>query len=255
MTVDIAVLCEGGKTVVVASDRMVVNEFGTISLRSESDCIKFDIIGSNALMLFSGSIVDEQAVLRVAGDLKDCLPSDLANKIRSACQSHHNDTMESILKKVGLSLKALGEEAIKQVQQSSLVATALKTTVGHFLIAATDSARSYIYTVNDGAAATYDDPGFAAIGSGGLIAHSSLAVRGANKQMSIEEAAYVAFEAKRQAEANYGVGTKTDMGIVGAGLPAALFPEDTVNGFQRIYQSRRTLSKADRKAIRRLMNA
>ena len=133
------------------------------------------------------------------------------------------------------------------------MAAALKSSPGQFLIAGADSANGFIYTVGDNSFVLHDHPGFAAVGSGSLLAHSSLAVRGAHKQVSIEEATSLAYEAKKLAEATYGVGKKTDMGIVGVGIGARLFPKETIEGLDQIYQSRLALRRPDKNAIRRLV--
>ena len=128
-------------------------------------------------------------------------------------------------------------------------------TSGQFLIAGADNKKSYIYTVGDHPVIPHDHPGFTAVGSGSLLAISSLAVNSAHKKITVEDAVCLAYEAKRLAEGTYGVGGKTDVGIVGVGVEARLFREDTVEQLEKICQARRVLKKPDRDAIRRLIDS
>ena len=112
-------MCEEGKTIVVASDRMVVTEFPSMPMQSETDCIKFEVVSPNALMLYTGSFNDQQAIRNKVGEIGTCSPSDLATRIQSACESHHDDRMEWMLRRVGTNLKALGEEAVRQRREAT----------------------------------------------------------------------------------------------------------------------------------------
>jgi hypothetical protein len=56
MTVGIAVLCEGGNSVVVASDRMVAIEVGSTTIQAEVDCIKFERLNQKNFMLYTGRL-------------------------------------------------------------------------------------------------------------------------------------------------------------------------------------------------------
>jgi 20S proteasome alpha/beta subunit len=253
MTVGIALMCEDGKTVVVASDRLVVHEFGSTAIQTEADCIKFEPVGPSVLLLYTGSFNDQQDLVNRIGDIKTCTAFDIATKLRAAYEAQRVDSMERILRRLGASLAALGEEAVRQAQPSNMVAAALKTVSGQFLIAGADSMAGLIYTVSDNSLTLHDHPGFATVGSGSLLAHASLAVRSAHKKLSIEEAICLAYEAKKLAEGTYGVGKKTDMGIVGVGIEARLFREETLVGLEQIYQSRISLKRSDKNTIRRLI--
>ena len=96
-----------------------------------------------------------------------------------------------------------------------MVAEGLKSATGQFLVAGTDSAKGHIYTISDFASTLQDHPGYATVGSGAsrfLVARWRCS---AHKQISLEEAFCLTYEAKKLAEGMYGVGKKTDVGVVG----------------------------------------
>jgi hypothetical protein len=55
--------------------------------------------------------------------------------------------------------------------------------------------------------------------------------------MSLEDAAYLVYEAKRLAEADYGVGIKTDMAVVGVDRPAKFLEKESIDELETIYNS------------------
>jgi hypothetical protein len=256
MTVGIAVMCEGGRKVVVASDRMVSIEVGSTVVQTETDCIKFETINPRTVLLYTGLKLEQETIMSRVSGVENCSALELAEKLQSAFQSYHDDVVERMLRRVGSSLKALGEEAVRRSLKSSMTVDALKnTTNGQFLIAGADTKKSFIYTVGDHLVSPHDHPGFTAVGSGSLLAISSLAVNSAHKKITVEEAVCLACEAKRLAEGTYGVGRKTDVGIVGVDVEARLFPDETVEHLGKICDARRVLKKADREAIRRLIES
>jgi 20S proteasome alpha/beta subunit len=163
--------------------------------------------------------------------------------------------MEWMLRRTGTNLKALGEAAVAQEIKSFMVNESLKNVTGQFLIAGVRSRTCHIYAVSDNNLTPHEQPGFTAVGSGSLLACSALAVAGAHKKLPVEEAICLAYEAKKLAEGAYGVGKKTDMGIVGVGIEARLFPDETIDGLDQVHLSRRALNRADKNTIRRLIGA
>ena len=101
MTVGIAIMCDQGKTVVVASDRMVMHDFGGTAVQTEADCIKFELVNPTVLMLYTGQFSDQQDLVNRVGDIKSCTALDLATKLRTAYEAQHDDIMERTLRRIG----------------------------------------------------------------------------------------------------------------------------------------------------------
>jgi ATP-dependent protease HslVU (ClpYQ) peptidase subunit len=218
MTVGIAVLCEDSSTVVVASDRMVSTELSGAVVQTDVDCIKFATPSRSIFVLYTGSMRDQTSIMDKAGVISDSSPLELAAKLRAACDDWHEEISERTLRRVGTNLKALGEEVVRQSSGINITTLLLKNYLGEFLITGADKSKTYILTAGEGHVTPQDEPGFVAVGSGSLLAYSALAAWGSHKRQSVEQGVCLAYEAKKLAESAYGVGKKTDIGIVGVGV-------------------------------------
>jgi 20S proteasome alpha/beta subunit len=237
MTVGIAALCEGGRTAVMAADRGIV--FGAPELRSEKDSPKIVLSSNRNLILFSGNFPDLDFVTRKLGTVLDGPLFDVLSHLGAACDERCNEFRDRELRKIGASLAQLGAAAITQ-ERKSAIATEMqeKAFVGTFLVAGVDGDRAYIYSVNDSSPSSHDLTGYHAIGTGTFGALPLLAARGMSRAMTLDQAAYLVYEAKRVAESYRGIGPKTDIAVVGIERAAQFLSESTIENLREIYDRR-----------------
>jgi len=125
----------------------------------------------------------------------------------------------------------------------------------HVIIAGVDGTGGHIYMVADpGTAECFDALGFIAIGSGSRHAEAVFISHSYGRALSVVEAAFVAFEARRRAESAPGVGNRlTDLIYIGSEILP--FDEDSLDVFQKQYEGLRKNEDDARKAIREGMKS
>jgi 20S proteasome alpha/beta subunit len=242
MTVGIAALCEDGKAAVLAADRGIV--FGEEGLRSERDSPKITFPDDKNLLVYSGNFPDLEFIMRRLPKLVDGQFPDVISRLSEACEERCKDLRNRELRKIGASLEQLGAAALAQERKPAIVAEIQsKAFQGAFLIAGTDSETTYIYTINHNPPNPHHVTGYHAIGTGANACLPVLTARGMNRSLTLEQAAYLAYEAKRVSEACYGIGPKTDIAVVGVGLPAQFLAEPAIDKFRDIYERRNRLDE------------
>jgi 20S proteasome alpha/beta subunit len=242
MTVGIAVICEDGNTVVVVADRGIV--FGSPQLQAERVDPKIEILNKSNLLMFSGGFQDFDIIRRAVGTLSDATFQEIVSRLNTACEQRVHDNHSRALRRLGLSLEALGSDALSRATKSKVVADLQSQTLpGAFLIAGVDDKKASISTASDQTPNCHDTVGFCAVGSAEQSCLPLMTARGANRAMSAGQAAYVAYEAKRAAETSYGIGKQTDIAIVGVGRPAELLQKEVIEELEKVYARRNRLDE------------
>jgi 20S proteasome alpha/beta subunit len=220
MTVGIAAICDSGRAVVLAADR----QFSTGSTSGESKAGKLNNFGSNWYVAYAASNVPGafEAIMtarpRVAA-LEDRVWHDVIPAIERAYQDVRISKAEALyLRSVGLTREDFyrtGKEklplSVFEDSYSKMRAYDLGATL---LIVGFDDT-SHIYTIdNPGTSKDHTGLGFWAIGSGAAAAIASLFARKCSMYCSLEEALYLVYEAKQQAQRATNVGDETDLYVL-----------------------------------------
>lgn len=223
MTICIAALCQGGRTVVVASDHMITAGF--LALEFEHPSTKFDILTENIIGLTAGNALAN---------------TDLFRECRSAISQLQSPSVELVADRVKeqfVTLRRMRAEdeylrprgfTITDFYQKGLI-NRLPSEIGMYLdreihtarfpldiiIAGVDSTGGHIYGVKDpGIVDCYDRLSYHAIGSGESHALLTIIENRHSPDEGVNKTVYLVYEAKRRAEVAQGVGSETDLGII-----------------------------------------
>jgi len=243
MTVGIGLLCENGKSVVVAADRMVTFDIPfdrKESWQIDTDCLKISLLLPRILLLHSGAIFEKDSVLSKMGAVAECSVLQAADRIKVAREEARQQALDEQLRKHGTSLEDYRKVALTLPQGNASFDLVSRFAFGGWFIAETGMSRQ-------------DDTGFCSVGSGTNASATPLLAKSFHKQMSIEEGIFAAYESKRIAEIAYGVGRQTDMAIIRKDGKPKFLSKRVIDGLERIYQKRIGIPETDKKAIAGLL--
>ena len=222
MTICLGALCDDGKRVVVAADRMIT--FGDSEF--EQDVMKIVPITSSCALLSSGSALTKVDLIRdVKNDLHDLLNPNVGQVVaslkkkyverrcRRAEELHLQPLgldLEQFVKNQGKLADGLASRLTREIENESLGVW--------FLVAGVDSEGGHLYLVKDpGVSHCYDVVGFLTTGSGEHHADISFIRASYSPSVSLKRAVFLVYQAKRDAEMAPGVGARyTDVGIIDA---------------------------------------
>lgn len=228
MTVCIAAVCEGGKKIVVAADRMFTAP-PPLNLEFETSEKKIEVLAPSCVTLFAGNSAFATEIIRgarrklagaqspayaVAGKVQESYLEVRFAKVRE----------QIILPNLGpdfLKAESLGISMPTYLQPQAGLYQQLAAVMANFNIqsdiiaAGIDSEGARLAVISHpGTTAWLDKLGYAAIGSGGIHAIMRLALGAQTSQNSAAETLYRVYEAKKASEVAPGVGTATDITIV-----------------------------------------
>ena len=121
------------------------------------------------------------------------------------------------------------------------------------IFAGIDKTGPHLFVVNDGDVTCQDAVGFAAIGAGWYHASSHLMFSRYARNQSLPRALILTYTSKKRAEVAPGVGSETDMFMIGPALGSyILIKDEIVKDLQKMYQdSVKSHARADIKAERK----
>ena len=224
MTICIAAICNQGRSVVVAADRMVSAPFLTIEFDHPN--AKIDLMGHRCVALSAGDVLSLTDLLSessgISGQLQDPTIRLIADEIKQRFVHVRRRLLnERVFQPRGLSFDDYYTRGIIQSIPPDL-AMILDNQVQGFqlgvslIIAGVDSSGGHIYTVEDpGTSQCFDRLGYHAIGSGSRHAMLSLVTLQHGANVDLTRALYNVYCAKRQSEIAPGVGPSTDMLVIG----------------------------------------
>jgi hypothetical protein len=229
MTVCVAAVCDGGKAVVAAADRMFTFS-APVSLEFETGEKKITTISMSSIALTAGAGPPANEVL---GATLKTLGGALTPAIDIVAEALKTSYIQVRANKIreGLVIPWLGPDYLKheamnisvpvylEKQQGifqNLVMQASQWNLGaDFLLAGIDGSGGRVaYIGHPGTIVWLDTLGYGAIGSGAIHATMRLALASLSKATPLQAAVYRVYEAKRAAEVSPGVGPTTDMAIV-----------------------------------------
>ncbi len=226
MTVCIGVLCENRESAVLVSDRMWT-EKGVLYYEFEPDESKIEQIHSHAAVATSGGVVLPDRIIKLSktyiSDKIDSIDSieDVANILAYYYGEERKRRIEEeYFRPRGLTIKEFYEDGKISTLPIAL-AQFLDQRVADYqfelimLLVGVDNSGSHLFIISDpGTYDSVDKVGFAAIGTGSRHAELALIQNDFRPNVSLSEAVFMAYMAKKSAEHAPGVGQKTDMVII-----------------------------------------
>ena len=221
MTICIAAICQKGKKVVIASDRMLTIHVPAREFEHESS--KMEIIAEKAVMTTAGDALAQRCLLEIiAKEVSQKSPEkmrDIGEIVQKAYVSCRLKRVEEIfLKSRGLNLADYYKLAKNLPPEIYMNIDANMQQFNYnliVLVAGVDASGGHIYQiVNPGVLDSFTKIGYCAIGSGEHMAIISFITNGYSPQMDRNKALYLVYEAKKMAEHAPGVGAKTDLIII-----------------------------------------
>jgi hypothetical protein len=227
MTICIAAICENGKAIVTASDR----EFGVGFTSAEFEDAKIMPLfhehnPGNWVVGLSGDVSHATEVLGALRLLQDRLEGydwhDIQDLLEKSYRRIRMEKVEGeVLAPRGWTLDRFQGEGAKLLPPATYASIDTRISIydlGASLIVGgfgTDGLPFILTVRNPGIVTDHTKLGFWCIGSGSTLAQSSLFSRNYSWSFSVEKAAYLVYEAKKNSERATGVGTKeTDIAII-----------------------------------------
>jgi 20S proteasome alpha/beta subunit len=261
MTVGIGAICDGGKAVVFAADRLITTSFAGGAIVHDGERAKIRQLTPSSVIASTGTLSDATFVFdRITGKPISTV-AGAASAVCAARKELREQRVDSILeKKIRLNLHGL-LEAVETKRGAYLsMLTEIQQWVFNlsFLVGGVDAdGVAHLYRVDDdGIPYRVDDSAFAAIGSGESLAFAALAVQQYRSSWSSADAVLALFTAKRAAEANPNVGALSDIAIVTPASGVQFLPDDAIEVLSRVHKEIGTaprMSERQRGSLNSLM--
>lgn len=232
MTVCIAAVCEFGKKIVVAADRMLTFP-SPINLEFETEEQKVEQLGASCVALISGSTSYATEILGKTRKNLSESPTIEIEKILSAVLNEYVSTrlakidegiigaslggdFSRFLQKGGTLPQYLQPQA--QIYQQLFLLSSQFNLNTDFLVVGIDSSGAHISVVtHPGTILSLDKLGYGAIGSGGIHATIHLSLSGQTNRKGFIETLYSVYVAKIASQSAPGVGEATDIAVIEKG--------------------------------------
>jgi 20S proteasome alpha/beta subunit len=229
MTVCIAAICDNGKVVACATDRMYSNQ--TISF--EPNITKIWVLTSSIFVLIAGDNGIQTEILQaVSSEVNGLIAKDpdkwlTVSNVAQAYLQHYRQCVlkraeQTILVPRGLTFEqywslspSFHPEFIRIIDAHFATSRPLAIEA---LIVGCDEGGAQIYQFSNGQLSCQTGMGFACIGSGATHASSSLMSAGHTREVDGSQALCHAHRAKKHAEVTPSVGRVTDMLLIGPAL-------------------------------------
>ncbi len=201
--------------------------FGSpLNLQVEMKVRKIAEVNSTAVLLFSGSVADSEAIVNKTREKvkdKTLTTEEVALIAAENYQIVKTKRVEDTILRpmLGVGYSGFGP-LIAQGGASQLLQNVMGMIMQHnlgleLLVGGFDVDGAHLFTVsNPGVLAPFDGVGFAATGSGGLHASIRLSLGGQGRDLPLVETLHNVYEAKAAAEVAPGVGKLTDIAILNA---------------------------------------
>lgn len=261
MTVGIGAICENGKAVVVAADKMIT--FGNpMNLQTEPPALKkiFELT-EKALLVFSGSTADGEEIIAGARPTIAANPrqpmKDVAEVVKQSYANHKQRRIEdNILRPMLGADFAKFQNLVAQSPTSQILQQVLGLIMQHnlntdVLIAGLDDTGAHVFIVtHPGQLLPLATTGFGAVGSGAVHAAVRLSLSQHTGAASLIDTLYNVYEAKRSAEVAPGVGKLTDLALIYNGRICSAGP-DLLKALDNSHKEKPTLSKHEHDALKK----
>jgi Proteasome subunit len=209
MTVCIGAICDDGKSIVVAADRMMT--YGPpMNLQVEAAVRKIIPLSDNAVLLFSGSVPDGEGVANGTKALMQGGNVGLKQVTEFAARTYQDIKKKRVEDTILRPLMGIDftqfQQLVSQSASSQVLGQLLGMIMQHNLnldvmIAGIDEGVGHLGIVtHPGMALPMDTVGTSAIGSGGLHASVRLNLGRQTREINLSETIFAVYEAKRASE-------------------------------------------------------
>jgi hypothetical protein len=251
MTVCIAAICDLGKEIVVAADRMFTNP--GLSTEFETEEQKIERIGTRCVALPAGNSVFATEVLELVqsrlGRNKEPRLHDLIESVRNIYSEVRSRKAEQLVispilgadfETARIKGRSLPDYLDKQqgAYQQVTMLQSQQNFGSDIILAGIDESGAHICQISHpGIAMAFQKLGYATIGSGAIHAMLRLSLVGQTTRRGLVETLADVYIAKRQAEVAPGVGNTTDMAIIHSNGGICDCSRKVMEELDTIYQS------------------
>jgi hypothetical protein len=264
MTVCIAAICDSGKAIVVAADRMFTNP--GLSVEFETEEQKIEQLAARCVALAAGNSVHATEVLEAVRLRLGGNPNPPFNQVVTFLQEAYatiraRKAYETIIfpalgadfqqyRAVGMPLPSYLEKQQQVFQQ--MVMFCQQYTLGvDFLVAGLDDGGAHLaHVANPGTVSQLQKLGHAAIGSGGGHAMMRLSLAAQSRQRGLLETLADVYSAKKMAEVAPGVGDVTDIAVVDIAKGIWPCPQPIIDELENTHRSISTTMKPNLNELR-----
>lgn len=247
MTQLIAAICESGKVVVTASDRMVGT--GDMTLTFEHEQPKAEKIAPTAVVLTAGTMHEPDLIrdARQKAKGKERI-REIADVLKDLYQGLRMQHIEDEVLKPLAGLNSFADYHKKQTTLHDSIVMDLNERIRRYdldlslLLAGVDDQAHIIEIGNPGMWRSSDAVGYCTIGMGDRHANNVFAWYRYSTNISLQDAVYIVFEAKKKAEMAGGVGQITDM-LVMDKKDCRIIKSKIINGLEETYNERESRQK------------
>ena len=237
--------CEGKPRVIGISDRMLTTSDMTLTF--ERDEPKTDIITSKTLVLTAGTVHEPDLIRDVRGRAKGKeYVKEVAELFKEVYQELRIKYIEDEILNPLVGIKSFREYHEKQKILHDAVILDINERIRKYdvgltllLLGIDEQGGHIIHIMNPGIWRSYDNLGFLCLGMGDRHADNVFAWYKYTPTVPLSDALYIAFEAKKKAEAAGGVGQATDMTIVSKDA-VELVEQETIAKLEEVYHERET---------------
>ena len=242
MTICIAALCDSGNQVVFALDRMVTGQ----DYEYEQDLFKIGTLSPCSVAMISGVALYHTDLLRNVEASVGQRAAPTILEIVETVKTHFVNLRrqlaeERFLKPIGLDIEGF---LTQQGRLNETLALRLSRSIEEarlrleMIVAGVDREGGHIYHIGDpGISHCFDVMGFCTIGSGEHHAGMTLIRNKYSISMPLKKVAFLAYQAKKEAEIAPGVGTTyTDVGIIGKG-GVVLLEKEALQSLDSLYEN------------------
>lgn len=260
MTICISAMCDGEQKAIVVVDRMISQE--DLSIEFEQGLCKIESLSSTCVVTTAGDALEPKDIFRDARSRIDQLTHPTIRQIvdivkREFIECRKRNVEDQVLKPRGFA--GLDEFYEKMGRLPPDVYSVIDDRIERFhlihdtsmaiMITGIDCLGAHVYLVFDpGRSKCFDSIGFHAIGSGTPHAISVLTSYNHTGRVPLNQALWIAYEAKRRAESAPGVGKGTDMCIVDANS-IHIISEDILQKLSMMYEEK---DKKDKEWLQKL---
>jgi hypothetical protein len=248
MTQLVGAICEDGKKVITVSDRMVST--GDMTLMFEQPRSKVELIAPRAIVLSAGTVhepdLTREARVRAKG--KDRI-LEIAEVLKDVFQEIREKHIVDEVLRPQTGIRSFAEWHAKQRSMHDAIVISLNEEIKQYelrlslILAGADNEGHLIMVGDPGTYRSFDNLSYCCRGMGERHADNVFAWYRYSRIFPLNEALYIAFEAKKKAEMAGGVGQSTDILIIDSDGINKVSP-DTVTALEEIYHDRE--AKAER---------
>jgi len=231
MTIAIGLLCDGGKTAIMISDREISQPaVPNLGYFYRNQATKYRKINKTSMAVFSGPIDSE--VLNHHVILDGISASEVAVNLSKSYIEIRKSKIENFIL-IPLGIESLSKYLQEKTMQPTISIEILKQVQNYqlsceFLICSYDESGTHLFHVaNPGSYFCYDESGYRSIGIGAFIADSAFAYHKYTRDIKYDDAIKIGIEAKKRSEILLGVGIDTDIWKIDKSGISEIIPPDT----------------------------